>query len=323
MPTNSRRRPRAFTLVELLVVIAIIGVLVALLLPAVQAARESARRMKCGNNLKQLGLALHNHHDAIGVFPAARHAILQGNGAVWVHSWTPKTLPYLELQNVFELYRFNQNWDAAANNDAANIGPIRQHLPVFVCPSAPEPRYRQITNQRGAGDYAATTERNWPNPFITINESGYVKDSDPNYIGVLGHDAPEPAAPNATAIRYARRRIGDIKDGTSNTFLVAECAGRNQLWQMGKRVGTITRGPWANPDARLQIGGFDPSNPSSATGPCPMNCSNDKEVYSFHNGGANIVFADGSVRFVSKTLHLDVMYALFTRERGDPVPGDL
>jgi len=317
---------QAFTLVELLVVIAIIGVLVALLLPAVQAAREAARRMQCANHLKQIGLALHNHHDAMGELPAARHCVLrsasnQGSVGVFVHSWTPKVLPYLEQQNLFQRYRFDQNWDAAAVNDAAG-GPIKQKIPVFLCPSAPPPQYRQINNGRFPIDFAATTERNWPNAFVTVAESGYVREADPNYIGVLGHDAPVPDAASATAIRYARRRLTDIKDGTSNTMVVAECGGRNLLWQMGKRVGTVTRGPWANPDARLQVGGFDPKNPSSATGPCAVNCSNDKEIYSFHPSTAQVVFADGSVRTVKSNTSLDIILALLTRERGDPVPSE-
>jgi prepilin-type N-terminal cleavage/methylation domain-containing protein len=319
-------RRRAFTLVELLVVIAIIGVLVALLLPAVQAAREAARRMQCANHLKQIGLALHNHHDAMGELPAARHCVLrsasgQGSVGVFVHSWTPKVLPYLELQNLFQQYRFDQNWDAAAVNDAAG-GPIKQKIPVFLCPSAPPPQYRQINNGRPPIDYAATTERNWPNPFVSVNQSGYVREADPNYIGVLGHDAPVPDAATAMGIRYAHRRLTDIKDGTSNTMVVAECSGRNLLWQMGKRVGTVSRGPWANPDARIQVGGFDPKNPSSVTGPCAVNCSNDKEIYSFHPSAAQAVFADGSVHTIKANTGLDFILALLTRERGDQVPSE-
>src|SRR6187455_1336232 len=109
MPCRKSRSRFAFTLVELLVVIAIIGVLVALLLPAVQAARESARRMKCTNNLKQLGLALHNHHDTFGVFPAADDEIPNPAGGTWKHSWIVRVLPYLEQQALHDQYKFDQN----------------------------------------------------------------------------------------------------------------------------------------------------------------------------------------------------------------------
>jgi prepilin-type N-terminal cleavage/methylation domain-containing protein/prepilin-type processing-associated H-X9-DG protein len=318
---------RAFTLVELLVVIAIIGVLVALLLPAVQAAREAARRMKCGNNLKQIGLALHNHADSIGTLPAARHAVLKTPGpGAWIHSWTPKILPYIEQQNLAEKYRYDENWDDA-RNDAAGVGPIKQKIDVFLCPSAPGNLQRGQGGRRSAADYAATTERNWPNTFVTAAQAGFLSQSDPNYIGVLGHDVPVDSsgatnAANAVNIRFARRRLTDIKDGTSNTFLIAECAGRNQLWFMGRRVDQIERGPWANPNARLQIGGCDPNDRTATIGPRPINCINDKEIYSFHSGGAMVVFADGSVRFVKQTITLDLTLAMLTRERGEVVQAD-
>src|SRR5687767_14008667 len=157
------QRPRnhaAFTQVELLVVIAIIGVLVALLLPAVQAARESARRMQCTNNLKQIGLALHNFHDTRQVFPAALDEL--GNspalGTLWVASWTPHILPYIEQQGLFQQYRFDRHWQDAATNDAPN-GPTKQNIKGFTCPSAPTRGTRPANVNRANIDYAATTER--------------------------------------------------------------------------------------------------------------------------------------------------------------------
>ena len=110
MRTHSSRLRAAFTLVELLVVIAIIGVLVALLLPAVQSAREAARRMQCTNNLKQLGLSLHNHHDTNLVFPASQDEATTPAGVDVVHSWVPRILPFIEQQALLEKYRFDKNW---------------------------------------------------------------------------------------------------------------------------------------------------------------------------------------------------------------------
>jgi prepilin-type processing-associated H-X9-DG protein len=127
--------------------------------------------------------------------------------------------------------------------------------------------------------------------------------------------------------------MAQITDGTSNTFLLAECAGRNTYWWMGKRQAINIPGgggPWANPNSRLQIGGCDPADmkypTSGATnnvpGPRAVNCINSKEMYAFHPGGANVVFADGSVRHVPANLDLNVAYSLLTRDRGENVNVD-
>src|SRR5262245_1804443 len=125
---------RGFTLVELLVVIAIIGVLVALLLRAVQAARESARRMQCTNNLKQFGLALHSFHDTTNAFPAALDELTTSTSVTdpWKASWVPRILPYIEQQSIYQLYRFDRDWQDATTNDAAD-GPTKKNIPIFLC----------------------------------------------------------------------------------------------------------------------------------------------------------------------------------------------
>lgn len=313
MKSHTVRHRSAFTLVELLVVIAIIGILVALLLPAVQAAREAARRTQCSNNLKQLGIGLHNFHDSKKEFPPAHQQILLPNQTQVVHAWTPYVLPYIEQQAIFDMYRFDENWDDP-NNDAV-AGPIRKVLSVFICPSSP--RHRNQGQNRGCLDYPATTERNWPNPWVSAAMVPYVQQGDPQFIGLMGQDDIVNGQ-----MRPCHRRMADVVDGTSNTMLLAECAGRNNYFQMGKKVGTINRGPWANPGARLQIGGFDPANPSATEGPCAVNCVNDKEIYAFHPGVAMILLADGSVRPIANTTSLDTVLKLLTRSRGEVI-GDL
>ena len=312
---------RGFTLIELLVVIAIIAILIGLLLPAVQKVREAAARMKCSNNLKQLALAIHGYHDATGYLPAALEQIpitVNGTTTTVSHSWTARVLPYIEQDNVYRMYNFNINWDAGTNTKVG--GPIRVTIQTFLCPSAPQDGRHP---NRGVLDYAASTERVWPNTFVSAAEAPFVKAADPFFIGVLGHDK----VVNGVQAK-ANRTLVTITDGTSNTMMLAECAGRNRRFIMGREDSsqTWTAGPWANPNSRLNIGGFDtrwqPGQPEPQTGPCAVNCINDKEIYAFHTGGANIALADGSVRFLKQSTPLDTVLILLTRARGDLTPGD-
>ena len=146
MSMLSSRRSRAFTLVELLVVIAIIGILVALLLPAVQAAREAARRISCQNNLKQLGLAIHNYHDTHKALPPTRTSLPR-------HTWAPFLFPFIEQSNLYDQYNWNVNW-----NDPRNQPAIATSVSTFRCPSAPGGTGRIDTVRSGiqaaVSDYA-------------------------------------------------------------------------------------------------------------------------------------------------------------------------
>jgi prepilin-type N-terminal cleavage/methylation domain-containing protein len=323
----SRLSPRraGFTLIELLVVIAIIAVLIGLLLPAVQKVREAAARASCSNHLKQLGLALHNFHSANGEFPASDDQRPGPNNTVINQSWTPYILPYIEQEALFRLWRFDVNWDKAPNT--GNGRPIQQVVSTFICPSAPSMGERLVrqqalqNNMRADIDYAATTERNWPsggNTFVTQSLRKYFSKSDPYFIGVLGHNKVTNGA-----FDPCHRNIDTIKDGTSNTFLLAECAGRNLKYIQGADTGeVVNNGPWANPGARIQVGGFNPASPDDVIGPCAVNCVNDKEIYSFHAAGANVCMADGSVHFIKVGTSIDVVLMLLTRERGEVITAD-
>jgi prepilin-type processing-associated H-X9-DG protein len=162
-------------------------------------------------------------------------------------------------------------------------------------------------------DYSATTERFWPagaNPFVSAQMAPFVSASDPNYIGLLGHTKPDSKA---------ERTLVSVTDGSSNTMMLAECAGRNRRFVQGKEdpTATWTGGPWGNPDGRINIGGYNPANPSDPYGPCVVNCINDKEIYAFHTGGANLVMGDGSVRFLRASVSINVVLQLLTRARGE------
>jgi prepilin-type N-terminal cleavage/methylation domain-containing protein len=316
-PTRACKRPRrpAFTLIELLVVIAIIAVLIALLVPAVQKVRESANRAQCQNNLKQLGVALHNYHDANHGLPAAQLTIPMYAGSPSnppTLSWTPFVMPFIEQTGIYQHYRFDRDWADPTTNDN---GPNQFQIPIFLCPSAPPNRVG--ANRRGIIDYAAATQLRRPNPFYTANP---LPPSDPTYIGILGHNV--------------KRRLLDVTDGTSNTILLAEDAGRNQFWMMGQFFSTIPptitfgneSGAWANPGGQLNMGGFNPAgigtNQPLTPGPCGVNCINATEIYAFHTGIANVLLGDASVRGLASGTSINVVIPLLTRAAGEVIAAD-
>jgi prepilin-type N-terminal cleavage/methylation domain-containing protein/prepilin-type processing-associated H-X9-DG protein len=298
-------RPRqAFTLIELLVVIGIIAVLIGLLIPAVQKVREAANRMRCSNNLKQVGLALHNFHDVHGYFPPA---VVDGPlPAVGVtttaqHGNMPFLLPYLEQQVMYNQYHRNLDWSKPGNQSV-----VSRHLKVLQCPSAEANRetyttvgtYLEDKGVFACSDYAAFAMV--PQALI---DSGFVD---------------SPATPDGVMKKNVLSRMADITDGTSSTILYAEDAGRPQLWHRGKRIpdALISGGPWAG---RNLIWGGLPEFDEPPPWPCAINCSNHREIYSFHPDGANAVFADGHVHFLKVGMSLRVLAALVTRAGGETV----
>ncbi len=177
---------------------------------------------------------------------------------------------------------------------------VETKIAMFLCPSAPDSSSRLGTNKREVIDYSPVNQVVRPNSFITN-----MPPSDPTFIGVLGHNV--------------RRQITEITDGTSNTILLGEDAGRNQTWVMGKMTSTSgTTGAWGNPSTEIDINGYNPAT-SSQPGPCAINCTNNNEVYSFHSAGANLLFADGSVRFGQSNLNVNILLALATRGYGEVV----
>ncbi len=314
-PFNAPSR-RGFTLVELLVVIAIIAVLIALLLPAVQKVRAAAARLQCANNLKQLGLAMHSYHDAQGTFPPAyvNKGPYGTSGFSFTHGWAPFLLPDLEQQPLANRYRWDFPVYAPENQPV-----VARHLRVFQCPSTPEPGrtmtfgpFAYFKTEGACGDYTITLG---VDPVLV--QSGRVAPVG-DCRGALTN-TPTPAL--ALSPAPAGTRLTDIRDGTSTTILVTEVAGRPRLWQAGKPGPdqTLEGGPWDHFKGPVILQGSTYDG-TAKPGPCALNCTNNGEVYAFHSGGANAVFADGHVQFLRAGLGLPTLAALITRAGGEYVP---
>lgn len=297
-PADTRRRSSGFTLIELLVVIAIIAILVALLLPAVQQAREAARRTQCKNNLKQIGLALHNYHDIYNTLPpGVVHKF--GNQAVAAmgsYGWGTFILPQLEQQNLFQTIQANGvDLDALLRNTAnaaARDYAVFTKLPFYRCPSDTAPDQN--------------TRREWDAPYSQFFGGRPVHLSTSNYVGVSGSRWSTPEDwivngrdPYGTFWGDSRVQFRDITDGLSNTFVVGE-----RDWRLGWAANWIGQrnytgtGIWGSRqnlailDVKINDPVLQPNGHPAAT----------RGFSSAHTGGAQFLFADGAVRFLTENI---------------------
>ena len=309
----------AFTLIELLVVIAIIGVLVGLLLPAVQQAREAARRMSCANNLKQQGLAMHTYMDAQRYFPAAAWTTdsagksTTGNRSGTEHSWRAFVLSNLEQGNTG--YDFNKNW-------WENTQAITLNASVFICPTAVPPAggYANVDGPSRDDDSAA--------PSLNPNNLGYTDYEVFTGVKDKIFPAPDPYATKGEhtkgcLVKDAVTRDGHIRDGFSNTLMIVECASRPDVYKASN--GRSPTGDtnqcigWADSLGPFKLHGVDANGDKckSCAGNVPFNVINDGEAYSMHPGVMNTVYADGSTRTVNDNVDLRVFAGAITRAGGE------
>ncbi|MBN9118789.1 MAG: DUF1559 domain-containing protein [Planctomycetes bacterium] len=320
---HNRVRRRAFTLIELLVVIAIIAILIGLLLPAVQKVREAAARMKCQNNLKQIGLGLHNYESANGRFPQGWGDPSVATANVNTAGWRLRLFPYMELDNVYRQVNLTSVFSSTVLNGLT--------LPVWACPSSSLP-----TNPTDASYNNGT--------------SGPNGHQVPAYIGIMGA-TPDPAGAtaniypttnsnggccsyggwwsnNGVLIPNERVTIAAITDGTSNTIMVAEQSGAVGTSDLRNRYYS----PWgggtqSKPISQLPAGGSDcwgmgltcvayAINSKTAASGSDNVYDGNTVLNSFHTGGINVVYADGSVRFISSSTDFTNFQKLCTRADG-------
>ncbi len=301
MPTSSRRTS-AFTLVELLVVIAIIGVLVALLLPAVQAARDAARRTHCINNFKQVGLALQNYHSAQKTFPPGEQQFEvpfcnpRGPAFYIGKGWSVSILPYMEQSAIDDAYRNNDPGPYQLVYSVNNINVGAKRVVEYICPSDPQDELIQVgTNPHTGGTIQwykanvsgiADSRSAWTNNLqcIKINGNGMLM--------------------NLRAIRISR-----VTDGTSKTFMVGEVTGGKSGSKDGwVYVHFVIKSPFWGING---VGTIPGTGVYKRTG--------DDCFSSYHTGGCHFTFVDGSVQFIRDAIDAAVLEALCTRAGGETI----
>lgn len=319
-----RPSQRGFTLIELLVVIAIIAILVSLLLPAVQQAREAARRSTCKNNLKQLGIALHNYHETHSIFPQGAYGM---TGGTWpLHdgtNWRTMILPFIEQGPVYDQLNFNSTAaNFNGNNYTGNEVLIRYKVDVFLCPSSTlDPFDNSGTSNNAAGG---------------LNH---------HYVGIQGAARPIPGTDpnkgtrdcgqgwscnNGMLFQNDNTKLRDATDGTSNTIMIAEQSGETN----GQNLTANYYGGWFGARTEYAVKSstcsdhwaagttcvrFSPNSDIIQTGATDTKYRNNTVINSFHRGGIQVLLGDGGVHFLSDNIDFVTLKKLCVRYDGEPI----
>jgi len=383
MTETRRKRSRGFTLIELLVVIAIIAVLVSLLLPAVQQAREAARRTQCKNNLKQIGLAFHNYESTNKTFPGAIYLVCDGVTSIGegidnepagtanfnIHTWAELILPYMDQANLYNQINLSVPMSFGSATGGAPYNPVASAyyggsqnfsaisstvISTFICPSSPHSSnvVAPYVNDWLKGSFSGGEfwQAGSVSDYGGMAPGGNMNDNQ----GTLGNFNTGAILDIETGDHgpySAGVKISRVTDGLSNTLILGERAAPDaKQWHLGK---IRTGGTYANglPDGSLtdeELGlmgnawndwqhncghfmrGVTPgsywqpdslgsNNANRVTGDCTINCNNKWNFYSFHQGGAQFVLADGSVRFISQNIDRLTFNRVYIIADGTPV----
>ncbi len=320
--TTTRRR--GFTLIELLVVIAIIAILIGLLLPAVQKVREAAARMSCTNNLKQLGLAFHNYHDANQNLPSNIRPDAVSTVRV---RWATYLLPYIEQDNLYKQVNLTVNWHL----QPATFG---TRLKGFECPSAPN----------GAViDGAPDTVPAWT-PIVANGDYAGFYGVSPELFSLGLVPQSSVGVDKGGISKTQKLNFGSFTDGLSNTLQLTESSGRPDLYRNGKKVSAATGtnrvngGGWCRPASELFLLRGSSADGLTFPGSTAINATNGEvlgtyphpfyntdgtgHIYGFHTGGVNALYGDGSVRFLKSSTGIAVLAATVTRNGGETAIAD-
>jgi prepilin-type N-terminal cleavage/methylation domain-containing protein/prepilin-type processing-associated H-X9-DG protein len=317
-----RSSVRAFTLIELLIVIAIIGILVALLLPAVQAAREAARRSSCINNLKQIGLGVQLYHDTYKSLPAGSYMAGPCCGSPTYTTWTIALLPFMEQQSLADIYNHN-----LPNHDPANQAAVQTRVDVYVCPSDIRTD-AQIKPESGPGSnlyYApgsyravsgASLAQNGDQFFDNANVAGAASGAKPQWTGAM-HVVRPPLSGDVFSLNW--EGLSSLLDGTSTTMLVSEYHtkshdSRRTFWAYAY---TSYNQSSVQLEKRTLLPDYDKCVSMGPADACKRGFA------SLHPGGSNVVYADGSSRFVAThSIDANIWWALGTINGSEVIPGD-